>query len=689
MIRSRFLLVAVLIGGASLSGFARQLVADKPSVAETDDRVIGNWMSTEASAQGTPWERERFPLGNGRLGTMMSGGIGFENAQFNVDSLWTGDLHANGNYGRMGEYQNFGYLNIKYARKDGQAWDGQNYQRTLDLATAIHTVKHDGVVCTSFVSAPANMFLMRILSPVPVTVEVAIQGAHGEKSTPIEGENAVTFSGVLKNKLSYTARADWRQVSETEVIIVLRAKTSYEMADESFGLGKTCAPYERLGATPLFDSLKAEHSADYERYFKACQLELPDDEVVARLFDFGRYLLICSSRPGTLPANLQGIWNNSNKPAWHCDYHTNINLEMNYWAADTTNLFDLWEPLATWMTRIVPIARRETRNAFPQSKGFAYRTSLNAFGSGGWKWNFAGAPWLAIMLYDHALFTGNKADMERVWPLLEESTEFMMSHLKEGPSGELLVRDGWSPEHGPENVDGVMHDQQLMAELLKAVCGAGETMGIAQEKLSVYRETLKKLGGNRIGSWGQLQEWQEDWDKKGDTHRHTSHLYAVYPGSTITQETPAFFEAAKVSLTEGRALTGDSRRSWTWPWRAALWARLQNGEKANERLQGLLKYNVYPNGLTTHPPFQIDGNLGFPAAVAEMLVQSHEVTAEGKRRIRILPAIPKAWRSGSVTGLRIRGGGTVSIRWQDGKLVSYEIQGGDASKRTVVLGLEK
>ena len=547
---------------------------------------------------------------------------------------------------------------------------------------------------------------------------MTLEGAHGEtlhadRRQPDRG--SLAFGGRLRNGLAYAARADWRQLAPTNLVVFLRAKTGYDLTRADFGLGQPCAPY----AEPFrgdFDALKAAHVADYRRYYDRVRLDLADDrrvdgettrallqglrrswlpsmfsltsradilrELVETQFNFGRYLLISSSRPGTLPANLQGLWCNSNRPPWHADYHTNINLQMNYWGVDVANLAELWQPVTDWLAAANRTATEETRKAFPNSRGVAYRTSLNAFGGGGWKWNFAGAPWLAVMAYDHYRFTGDAAYLrDTAWPLLRDAAAFMLTHLVEGPDGTLLVRDGWSPEHGPV-ADGVMHDQQLMAELLRAVVAAAETLG---EDATAARATLARLGGNKIGSWGQLQEWQADIDKKHDEHRHTSHLFAVYPGTTITRAaTPELAAAARVSLEVGRTTTKDSRRSWTWPWRAALWARLGDGDKAGEMLEGLLVHNTLDNLFATHPPFQIDGNLGMVAAVCEMLVQSHETTADGKVLVRLLPALPTAWRTGAVKGLCLRGGATVDLAWADGRLTDFRLHAADPARFEII-----
>ncbi|MGN0834073.1 MAG: glycosyl hydrolase family 95 catalytic domain-containing protein [Kiritimatiellia bacterium] len=617
---------------------------------------------------GQDWENSWYPLGNGRLGCMIDGGAKTMRIQFNVDSFWTGgknvtgavnDGNADRNYRSMGAYQNFGELEITLAASEGEVAD---YRRQLDLARATYDDSFRlgpvEVRRRAFASAPDDaIFVFVRVGGKPADLALRLRGAHGERPLASGDGRSATFSGKLGNGLEYAARADAFAAGDC-TLVVLRAATGKDSLGEA-------APADPAG-------LLARHVAEYRGYYDRCVFDLGEGDVAvptrerlrrvrqggrdpaltALQFGFGRYLLISSSRPGTLPANLQGVWNNRNNPAWHADYHTNINLQMNYWGADSANLSECFLPLSDWMMAALPVATEVTRATFPGSKGYAYQTSANHVGGGGWRWNFAGAPWLAAQCYDHYLFTRDRKYLEEVvWPLMKGAAEFLISEeLKERPDGTVVVKDGWSPEHGPRE-DGVAHDQQIARELFRSILAAAQELGISDDFTREVARIEPKLLKDKIGSWGQLQEWETDRDRQGDQHRHTSHLYAVYPGSTIDRSTPELLAAAKVALA-GRALTGDSHRSWTWPWRAALWARMGENDKAGEMLELLLRHNTLDNLLTTHPPFQIDGNLGMVGAVGEILLNS----AAGRQ-------MPAGWPHGSIRGLRTREGKTVDFSW--------------------------
>lgn len=517
----------------------------------------------------------------------------------------------------------------------------------------------------------------------------------------------------------------------TSVTLVLSAATSF-MSWKDGSSGDEKARCEGKLAQALahgYGELRARHVAAYGKQFNTCRLELPDPTpgatVPARLkafgvtkdphlaalyFAFGRYLLIASSQPGTQPPTLQGIWNEWRVPPWMSSYTVNINLQMNYWPVDVANLSPLAEPLLALLEDLSVSGARTAKDMYG-ARGWCchhhtdiWRLTVPVHGAYG-LWPMGGA-WLSAQLWDHWLFTRNRGFLARAYPVMRGAAEFFLDVLVEDPmTGFLAVVPGVSPENAPKGRNGVKWtrgasmDAQILRDLFDAVAAAAHELGREAEDAEVLAEIAScraRLTPLQVGKWGQLMEWTEDLDDPEDTHRHISHLYALYPSAQITPETQALFAAAKKTLVH----RGDVSTGWGMAWRIAWWARLLDGDHAHKILEGQLsptfatlggtyRGGTYPNLLDAHPPFQIDGNLGCTAAIAEMLLQSHERTADGKAVLQLLPALPSAWPEGRVTGLRARGGYTVDLVWRDGLLVERRIMGGDPDGYVIRLPDEK
>jgi len=483
--------------------------------------------------------------------------------------------------------------------------------------------------------------------------------------------------------------------------IILAADTNY--INQRAKGWRTDHPHERVSrqlaaaVARSYDDLLAEHIADHQSLYNRLSISLGDvpDEVSkpttaarqerykkefdagtpptdrgleALMYQYARYLMIASSRPGegALPANLQGLWLYNLRPAWRCDYHTDINLQMNYWLTGPSNLAECFIPLAEWINSIREVRKEETRKVLGVERGWLMRSENGVFGGSTWHIQKGDSAWLCMNLWDHYTFTKDKEYLKTMaYPVMREISEFWMDHLKELPDGTLVAPKGRSPEHGPVDVDGVTYDQQLCWDLFNNTIEASEILGVDGEMRAKLTDMRDRLLGPQIGRWGQLQEWMEDIDDPKEDHRHNNHLIGVHPGRQIHPETtPEWAQAAKVSLiARGRGPTG-----WSKIWRACIAARLLDADLAYGHLSDVLATKTYGNLWTTHPPFQIDCNFGYAAGVNEMLAQSH------MGHVHLLPALPAAWSDGHIRGMRLRGGFELDMTWKDGKTTRAEIR---------------
>ncbi|WP_438480227.1 glycoside hydrolase family 95 protein [Oleiharenicola lentus] len=613
---------------------------------------------------------------------------------------------------RQKAYQPFGDLRFQFAGHEAAT----DYRRELNLDTAVATTRYriGEVVFTRevFASYPDRAIVVRLSASQPgkVSFSLRMTSPHKNSAAHVLGHDALQLSGsvqadglrfesrvraVPSNGLVKTEGDILTVENANEVTLLLVAETSfvnYEdiSADPAERCVKTLAHLDGRD----FATLLAAHTADHQTLFRRVTLdlgrtpasELPTDERVKKVraaknidadpalatleFDYGRYLLIASSRPGSQPANLQGVWNELLDPPWESKWTTNINAQMNYWPAELTNLAECHEPLFDLIDDLVVSGRRTAQSLY-KSRGWVVHHNTDLWRGtapinnidGLWP---TGGAWLSYHLWEHFLFTRDKKFLkQRAYPAMKASSLFFVDSLVREPTRNWLVTSpSFSPEQGTLTVGPTM-DIQLIRALWTATAEAAREFDPA---FAAELETLlPQLPPHLIGRHGQLQEWLDDVDKVNNGHRHMSPLWALYPGADITAADPKVYDAAKVLL-KGR---GEGSTGWSYAWRIPLWARVGDGEFAYSQLSQLLAKRTLPNLFDLCGPFQIDGNFGATAGIAEMLLQSHQFTAadsEGERMVTIdiLPALPKAWPTGSFAGLCARDGFEVDVTWENG-----------------------